>query len=414
MKNAIYTSLFTFPRSDGMRKVWEEALNITADDEMRVCSRHFPDHHMEVIRGQSYLKRHAKPELDLKPPRPPSKRKKFGVRRKPLPQSKQQVPEAASCLVCSRPVAIMYEFLTDAHAHRTLSSKNFLCGHCLQEFTTYSSLMEHITGIGSHLKFTPSPERSVRIPPMIPRRQYKCSYCSSVFETIVARLYHEVTHTAATKEDLCQALQINPRTVGGVGEKDVQKDKPQKRPRPVKILAEDPSDLCLDDAPKLAPPSKTSVKSVATSKNCPVEQPKAAPSEKRVKILAPHPSEVSSAVSPAQKQPEAAAKKCNNANFVSGKQQLNTFNSLPAHQKRRILTSVYCNHCDLQFSTLKLLDKHYWLHHSNRDLPLDLAFEVGSGDVAPAATVCSSCAKLTVCMDTLSRLLKEAARDGEM
>lgn len=99
VKNAIYTSLFTFPRSDGMRKVWEEALNITADDEMRVCSRHFPDHHMEVIRGQSYLKRHAKPELDLKPPRPPSKRKKFGVRRKPLPQSKQRKCVLMKCLI---------------------------------------------------------------------------------------------------------------------------------------------------------------------------------------------------------------------------------------------------------------------------------------------------------------------------
>lgn len=413
VKNTIYTTFFNFPRSDSMREVWEKALNITSEHDTLVCSRHFPGHHMQVIRGKHYLKRHAKPELDLKPPRPARKSKTFGKRRRLQPQSKKQAPEASPCLVCSRPVAFLYEFLTDAHAHRMFVSKNYMCGHCLQEFTTYSSLMEHITGIGSDLKFTPSPEKKARVPLMIPRRQYPCSHCGALFETSVARLYHEVTHTATTKEDLCQVLQINPRTVVGVGEKNAQNNKLKKRKRPVKILAEDPAGICPGDAPELAPPSKMAVKVVATSESGPGEQPKPARYKRKIKVLANDSSEVSSDASPAQKQPKVAAEKHNNANTVSGKEQLKSFASLPAHQKRRLLSSVYCNHCDLQFMTLKHLDKHYSLRHPNLELPLELAFEVGSGDVVPVATPCSACVKRTVCVDTLSKLLKEAARDGE-
>lgn len=205
-----------------------------------------------------------------------------------------------------------------------------------------------------------------------------------------------------------------PQDRGRVRKRDAQKDKLKKRPRSVKILAEDPSEIYLDDVPESVSPSKTILKGIATSENGPGRQPKAAPSKKRVKILAPAPSEISPAISPSQQQPNVAVEKRYVTKFVSAKEQLNTVSSLPASQIMRLVSSIYCNHCDLQFTTLKMLDKHYWAYHSHLDLPLELAFEVGSGDVAPTATLCAACAKLAACADNVTRLLREAASDGEM
>ncbi|XP_077555444.1 uncharacterized protein LOC144169893 isoform X2 [Haemaphysalis longicornis] len=445
--------------------------------------------------------------------------------------------QGSPCLVCGRPVTFLCEFLSDVHTHRARISKKFVCGHCLQEFTKYDGLMAHITGIGSALKFTPNAEKKARLPLVVPRRHFPCFHCYAVFETSSARLNHMVMHTAAARKGLRKAFQRNPKTASGAPEKGVQQYRLKKRPRSVKILAKDPSQICLDDVPKPAPPRKMIVKVIATSESSPgpseiclYDVPKLSPQpntacetvatsesspgpsqicrdgvpkrasqrrrivkvvttsessrrnrqvrivapcllevsksvsvvqkqsyvsgRERVKtsapcpsasspnvpevqqrpetaakklnsasslprsrqiiILCPSPSKVCPSVPIVPKQPETTVKKLNNASSLPGKRPLNTFRSLPEHQKQQILPTVSCNCCDRQFPTLKLLDKHYWLHHSNRDLPLDLAFEIGSGDVAPAATVCSSCAKLTVCMDTLSRLLKEAARDGEM
>lgn len=198
-----------------------------------------------------------------------------------------------------------------------------------------------------------------------------------------------------------------------IRKRNAQQDKLKKRPRPVKILAEDPSDIYLDDVPESAAPSKTTHKGIAATKNGLGGQPKPAPSKRRVKVLAFNPPEISPGVSPVQKQPNVAVKKHYKVKFVSAKEQLNSFSSLPASQMMRLISSIYCNHCDLQFTTLKRLDEHYWAYHSHLDLPLDLGFEVGTGDVAPTATLCAACAKLTVCADNLTRLLREAASDGE-
>ncbi|KAL3190964.1 hypothetical protein MRX96_019206 [Rhipicephalus microplus] len=85
----------------------------------------------------------------------------------------------------------------------------------------------------------------------------------------------------------------------------------------------------------------------------------------------------------------------------------------PCSEKQELVSTVYCNRCEQKFMSLKLLDKHYWSQHPNVDIPLDLVFKVGSGDVTPRLTPCSVCAKRTACVKAIQQLLDEAISDLE-
>ncbi|XP_077516223.1 uncharacterized protein LOC144126131 [Amblyomma americanum] len=384
-KDNTKVSFFKFPKARSFRRVWEKAINVKgfkSDDATLVCSRHFSGEHVRVIRGNSILKKNAVPELNLKPETPPPNRKKLA--KQPKTADKKN---AAKCLVCQQPVVFMYEFLTDAHAHKAACTlKKFICGHCLQEFERFCDLMAHITDIGPSKQYVPDRTKVAPLPQVVPRRQYPCTQCSSVFLTPTARLYHEVTHSAADEEDFCKQLNLKVRHANET--EDSSPKKPFKPGRRVKILAADPSEIYFDE-PRGNKRNET-----------PVKMQRVSPAKKQHELST-------------KRKNEPPAKKLCKANSQSGRKQLNTISSLPPHQKQQLVSAVYCNQCDQQFSTLKLLDKHYWSQHSDMDIPLDLVFEVDSGDVLPKATVCLACTKRTACVNTIEALLDETAKDIE-
>ncbi|KAH8041327.1 hypothetical protein HPB51_014608 [Rhipicephalus microplus] len=266
----------------------------------------------------------------------------------------------------------MYEFLTNAHAHRAYSWKTFICGHCLSEFDSFSDLMSHITSIGSAKKYTPDQSQLAPVPIVAPCREYPCSLCSAVFKTATAKLYHEVTHTAANKEDMCKQLKLNVKYLNA----ESPPVKPQTSGRRRKILAADPSEICLGELQEKKKPQSSLREEEKHKKD-----------------------------GSGPKQPQ---KKLCKANTPTGRKQLNTLSSLSPQKKQELVSIVYCNRCEQKFMSLKLLDKHYWSQHPNMDIPLDLTFEVGSGDVTPRLTPCSVCAKRTACVKAIQQLLDEA------
>ncbi|KAL1427893.1 hypothetical protein MTO96_003220 [Rhipicephalus appendiculatus] len=417
VKNAV---LYSFPKAEGERRAWEKAINVRgfkSDDSTLLCSRHFLKNNFRAIRGRSVLKKGAVPSLELNP-KPtkavPSRPKKLlateakaGDVKGPENKTKQKqtikTPEKktkqsqskvqciakepketekknlAKCLVCQQPVAFMYEFLTNAHAHRAYAWKTFICGHCLREFESFSDLMSHVTSIGSAKEYAPDQSQLAPVPLVAPHREYPCSRCSAVFGTATARLYHEVTHTASNEEDLCKQLKLKVKAA------DFNTESAPIKPRPLgkrrKILAADPSEICLGELQEKEK-SQSPMREEGTCRK--------------------------DGSSNEQQQ-----KKLCKANTPTGRKQLNTLSSLSPQKKQELVSIVYCNWCEQKFMSLRLLDKHYWSQHSNMDIPLDLAFEVGSGDVTPRPTPCSVCAKRTACVKAIQQLLDEAVTDLE-
>lgn len=425
-KNVKKAVFYNFPKLEGQRKAWEKAINVKgfkSDNATVLCSRHFLKIHFRAVRGRSVLKKSAVPSLELNPkprkaaptqPKEQLAETKSGVAKPPGRKTKQkqtvktsekkpkqsqlkkkpkqsqprvlciakemketEKKNLAKCLVCQEPVAFMYEFLTNAHAHRAYSWKTFICGHCLSEFDSFSDLMSHITSIGSAKKYTPDQSQLAPVPIVAPCREYPCSLCSAVFKTATAKLYHEVTHTAANKEDMCKQLKLNVKYLNA----ESPPVKPQTSGRRRKILAADPSEICLGELQEKKKPQSPLREEETHKKD-----------------------------GSGPKQPQ---KKLCKANTPTGRKQLNTLSSLSPQKKQELVSIVYCNRCEQKFMSLKLLDKHYWSQHPNMDIPLDLTFEVGSGDVTPRLTPCSVCAKRTACVKAIQQLLDEAVSDLE-
>lgn len=400
-KNTKDILFFKFPKARNQRKVWEKAINVRcfkSNNATLLCSRHFLENNFHTIRGRSVLKKSAVPSLELnpKPEKTPlcvkkqlGKETKTGEKKslekstKPTPNTVQceaketkaaEKKNLSKCLVCQQPVAFMYEFLTDAHAHRAFALKKFICGHCLHEFDSFSDMMSHVTSIGSAKEYVPDRSEVAPVPRMAPRREYPCSQCNAVFGTTMARVYHEVTHTAVSEEDFCKQLKLKAKVVDAYDSTITRHEKTAARKpllagRRRKILATDPSEICFDE-----------------------------PQEIRKSQFPEH---------------EKQTKKLCKANTPTGRKQLNTLSSLSLQKKQELVSIVYCNRCEQKFMSLRLLDKHYWSQHPNMDIPLDLAFEVGSGDVTPRSTPCSACAKQTACVKAIQKLLDEAVTDVE-
>nr|XP_054933392.1 uncharacterized protein LOC126542825 isoform X4 [Dermacentor andersoni] len=367
-KNTKDILFFNFPKAQNQRKEWEKAINVRcfkSNNATLLCSRHFLENNFHAIRGRSVLKKNAVPSLELNP-KPEKEKARLCV--------KKQV-DLSKCLVCQQPVAFMYEFLTDAHAHRAFALKKFICGHCLHEFESFSDMMSHVTSLGSAKEYVPDRSEVAPVPRMAPRREYPCPQCNAVFGTTMARLYHEVTHTAVSEEDFCKQLKLKANVVDAYEESTTNRREKTAARKPLlagrrrKILAADPSEICFDE-----------------------------PQEKRKSQSPEH---------------EQETKKLCRANTPTGRKQLNTLSSLSPQRKQELVSIVYCNWCEQKFMSLRLLDKHYWSQHPNMDIPLDLAFEVGSGDVTPRLTPCSACAKRTACVKAIQKLLDEAVTDVE-
>ncbi|KAL3190965.1 hypothetical protein MRX96_019207 [Rhipicephalus microplus] len=194
-KNVKKAVFYNFPKIEGQRKAWEKAISVKgfkSDNATVLCSRHFPKINFCTVRGRSVLKKSAVPSLELNPkprkaaptqPKEQFAETKSGVAKPPERKTKQkqtvktsekkpkqsqprvlciakkmketEKENLAKCLVCQEPVAFMYEFLTNAHAHRAYPWKTFICGHYFSEFDTFSDLTSHITSIGSAKKYTP-------------------------------------------------------------------------------------------------------------------------------------------------------------------------------------------------------------------------------------------------------------------
>ncbi|XP_065290630.1 uncharacterized protein [Dermacentor albipictus] len=398
-KNTKDILFFNFPKAQNQRKEWEKAINVRcfkSNNATLLCSRHFLENNFHAIRGRSVLKKNAVPSLELnpKPVKAPlcvkkqlaketKKGEKKNLEKSTVPNQKTpceaketkavEKKNLSKCLVCQQPVAFMYEFLTDAHAHRAFALKKFICGHCLHEFESFSDMMSHVTSIGSAKEYVPDRSEVAPVPRMAPRREYPCPQCNAVFGTTMARLYHEVTHTAVSEEDFCKQLKLKANVVDAYEESTANRREKTAARKPLlagrrrKILAADPSEICFDE-----------------------------PQEKRKSRSPEH---------------EQETKKLCRANTPTGRKQLNTLSSLSPQRKQELVSIVYCNWCEQKFMSLRLLDKHYWSQHPNMDIPLDLAFEVGSGDVTPRLTPCSACAKRTACVKAIQKLLDEAVTD---
>ncbi|KAM7285766.1 uncharacterized protein ISCGN_032651 [Ixodes scapularis] len=97
------------------------------------------------------------------------------------------------CLVCHEMVHRMYEFLTDAHAHRCFSQRQLICGHCLVGFPNFSDLMSHVTQIGADRRYVPEASASPGVK-ISNYTRFPCSLCSAYFTSSSARDVHEARH----------------------------------------------------------------------------------------------------------------------------------------------------------------------------------------------------------------------------
>ncbi|KAM7282163.1 uncharacterized protein LOC8034326 [Ixodes scapularis] len=185
-------SFFKFPTSERLRKVWEDRVGpkgFKADANTLLCSRHFVKGRVHTLGDRRVLLKNSIPtqclgngdvEMDAcvaDTEEPKDTGKKSGYK----------------CLVCHEMVHRMYEFLTDAHAHRCFSQRQLICGHCLVGFPNFSDLMSHVTQIGADRRYVPEASASPGVK-ISNYTRFPCSLCSAYFTSSSARDVHEARH----------------------------------------------------------------------------------------------------------------------------------------------------------------------------------------------------------------------------
>lgn len=385
-------SFFKFPTSVRLKRVWESRININdfvANENSLLCSRHFARSCIKKVYNKSVLLKNSIPTLGLSVSANIEFVGKDGVEAassgptkgpQKLPHKNAKVitnilgKSCYSCLVCDEAVERMYEFLTDAHTHRSKFSKQLVCGHCLTSFANFSELMSHVTNFGADRRFIPSTQPTAKQKRSLgPVKSFPCGVCGAIFTTLISRNYHQVAHTV---EEISRKLAKAPK-------EEAPARVPGKRPRKILRVSDDEEDETATDETAADKPEQ------ATS-------PGAAKDETQT-------------CSKAATKKQAGTNE--NLDKEGPRKRPSKTSKMDSRKKQRLISSVYCNFCELEFASLKLLDQHCFAFHPDRELPLDMVFEEDCEYAPYLEAFCSVCCKRMLCVNLIKSLLDEAAKE---
>ncbi|CAN8005007.1 unnamed protein product [Ixodes hexagonus] len=380
-------AFFKFPTSERLRRVWEDRVGFKADESALLCSRHFVKGRVQTLGDRRVLLKNSIPtqsryapfsallrKTQGAQPTAPNDELRSSANRKRWPPYGLTLPARGfsdrfgyicsgyGCLVCHEKVHRMYEFLTDAHAHRSVSQRQLVCGHCLAGFNNFSDLMSHVTHIGADRRYVPEASASP-VSDFVNYRRFPCSLCNAYFTSAISRDYHETLHTKKRNGDSppVQTTKVDVQTTQA-------------------------------DAQTTQADAQTTQADAETTQTDDVSV---------VKVELPPRNQAGKAQTEQQTTENSLARRKPSAAVTPSSRQLSHY-----------ATTVVCSLCNYSFVNLRMLDEHYRTSHVTAQLPLDLVFEEDFEYSLRPQTLCSVCVKRRSCVDTIQRLLEEATKDG--